>query len=352
MDKQFQQQEIASNSWSIRSATGKDLDQLASLTSRGSDWATALSNELHHKNIRILVAEQDDQVVGFIHFRVVSRGIDAVENRLKRFLKRQLGMPGNEFEEIIRPIQYGVIQEICVIPGMRKRGIAKALIDACTDYSNYQQISELQVEIHPEDESLLCFFRGIGFNDSRYTVQRRLPKRLPLHKEYIRIADQGDLPQLSELVKKQILHQQSLADSFELLPDIDWSRYVLSIIKNRGAVLLVADQNGHLTGFFEAWIYRKGVYGVRANFSSIARGYLSTSPKQPELFGVMEHVYVLPEFRKRDVAQNLVLGAANWFRDQGAEEVLGSVWANNESTLKLTRVIGFKVVRVILSKRI
>ena len=94
------------------------------------------------------------------------------------------------------------------------------------------------------------------------------------------------------------------------------------------------------------------MYGIRNYLRSIARRFFFPRTEQPERFGVMENVYVLPEFRKRDVAQNLVLGGVNRFRDQGAEKVLGSVWANNESTLNLARVIGFKVIKVVLTKSI
>ena len=117
-------------------------------------------------------------------------------------------------------------------------------------------------------------------------------------------------------------------------------------------MLFIAEQNDRIVGYIEAWLFLRGVYGIKSNLHHIARRFFFPTIKQPEPFGVMEHVYVLPEFRKRDVAQNLVLGAVNWFQDQGVKEVLSSVWANNESTLKLTRVIGFKVIKVILSKRI
>jgi ribosomal protein S18 acetylase RimI-like enzyme len=245
-----------------------------------------------------------------------------------------------------------LIQEIFVSPEFRKQGIASSLVKACIEWSRSQQISELQVELHPKEDAHIRFFRRTGFNDSRVTIQRNLPKRLPKEKEFIRFADNDDLAQLVDLVKKQIMYQELLANSFELQIGIDWSRYVLSIMKNRSAVLLVAEQNGQLVGYVEAWIFLRGVYGIKSNIRSMARRFIFPTQEQPERFGVMEHVYVLPEFRKGNVAQNLFLGASNWLRDQGVEKVLGSVWVNNESTLKLTHVLGSKVIKVILSKRI
>jgi ribosomal protein S18 acetylase RimI-like enzyme len=338
--------------FSIRSATRQDLTQFASITSKDENWVRALTAQLQNSNTRILVAEQDDQLVGFIYFLVVNRGVDEVKGHIKRFINRYLGINGNEFNAIVQPFKFGLIQEIYVKPELRNHGIARALIEFCIEWSKSQQIRELQVEIHPDEEALGNLFRKLGFVDSRVTLQRNLPKRVPKYKGYIRFAVLDDLPQLADLVKKQIMYQESLANSFKLRSEIDWSRYVLSIMKNRAAVLLVAEQNEQLVGYFEAWVYMRGVYGIRSKIRAIVRSYIYPTIKQPELFGVMEHVFVLPEFRKGDVAQNLVLGAVNWFQEKGVQKVLGSVWINNESTLKITRVIGFKVIKIILSKRI
>jgi ribosomal protein S18 acetylase RimI-like enzyme len=352
MNSQLQQLGEIKSSFSTRPATGQDLAQIASLTSRDENWVSALSNQLQNINNRILVAEKDDQLVGFIHFRIVKRGVDVVDGRLKRLIKHYLGIQGDDSDAIMLPIQYGLIQEIYVSPELRNRGIKKALIEACIEWSRSQQLSELQVELHPEEEQLISFYRNAGFTDSRVTIHRKMPERIPRHKKYIRPADQDDLPQLVELVKNQIMYQQSLANSFELNPDLNWAQYVSSINNNRSAVHIVAEKNNHLVGFLEAWIYQRGVYGIRGYFLSLGKRIIFPTMKRPEPFGVMEHIYVLPEFRNTDVAQNLVLGIVHWFRDKGVEDVLASIWANNESTLRIARVIGFKPIKIILCKSI
>jgi ribosomal protein S18 acetylase RimI-like enzyme len=352
VDRQFQQLEIGSNSLSTRPATGQDLDLFASMTSRGKDWVSALSAQLENRNIHILVAEQDDQVVGFIHIRIVKRGIDVVDSRLKRYVKRQLGIYANESDTIIQTVKYGHILEIYVDPQLHNRGIKVALIEACIEWSRSQQVSELQVEINPKEDALISFYRRVGFNDSSFMIQRRLPKKLPPPKEYIRFADQNDLPQLIKLVKNQMTHQQSLTNSFELLQEVNWPQYISSIMKNRSSEIFVADQNGQLVGYFETRIYQRGVYGIKSFIRSLVRRNVFPNKNQAEPFGVMENIFVLPEFRPRGIAQNLILGGANWFRQKGVEEVLGVIWANNESTLKLVNTIGFDTIKVTLSKRI
>ena len=322
------------------------------MTSRGNDWVSALSAQLENRNIHILVAEQNDQVVGFIHFRTVKRGFDAVDSQFKRLVKSYLGIYANESDTIIQPVKYGYILEIYVDPQLHDRGIKIALIEACIRWSRSLQVSELQVEIHPKEETLISVYRRVGFNDSSFMIQRRLPKKLPPPKEYVRFANQDDLPQLIELVKNQMTHQGSLTNSFELLPEANWSQYISSIMKNRCSQIFVADQNGQLVGYFETRIYVRGVYGIKSYIRSFVRRNVFPKKKQAEPFGVMENIFVLPEFRPQGIAQNLILGGANWFREKGVEEVLGIIWANNVSTLRLVRAIGFETIKVTLSKKI
>ena len=111
----------------IRPATPKDLPQLADLVRREADWVRTVSAKLRRSDTQILVAEQDDHLVGFINVRVVQRGQRATDGWLKRMVRRLLRPSGAEPDSILQPMRFGFIEDVYVAPALRNQGIATAL---------------------------------------------------------------------------------------------------------------------------------------------------------------------------------------------------------------------------------
>ncbi|MFC1996047.1 GNAT family N-acetyltransferase [Chloroflexota bacterium] len=352
MNKKQQQLKDSDNNLSIRQGYGQDLTQLASLTSRGENWVKTRSNQTIRNKTQFLVAEQDGNLVGFIQYRFVNRGINKDNCGLKRRAKHYLGFNRNDADTIIQPLRYSLIQEIYVHPAQHKQAILGALIDGSTESSTNQQLDELQVEVLPGDEAKITLLQAVGFRKTRVIIRKKLSEITSNHINNIRRADLGDLPQLIPLVKKEITYQLSLANSFELIPDVDWQGYISSKINNRDTALFVAQQNDQLTGYLEASCNYRGVNGLRSYFSSLLRKSLPFGKKYLTSLGVIEDIFVLPAFRKQAIGQNLVSAGEKWIRSLGLDHVHASIRANNQHSLNFFNAIGFKPVKVALSKRV
>jgi ribosomal protein S18 acetylase RimI-like enzyme len=342
---------IIDNTTLVRPATGKDITRLASLTYRDEKWVKIFFDQLTKKSY-FRIIEQDGKQLGFIHFRIIKRGTHIADNGLKSIVKRYFGLRGNSPDTMIQPIRYGLILETIIQPSKNQQNVAGILIEDCIDFLRSQQVSEIQVEICSQKEEAIIFYKSLGFHNSRLVMQKRLPKRLPPTKEYIRFANQNDFPQLINLVREEIMLQQSLADSFELIPDLNWPRIVSSKMNNHNTVLLVADQNDQIIGYLEAKIHWRGVHGLRSYFCSLERKIISSETRKYTPLGVIEDIYITPEERKQGFAQDLVLGGENWFCSLGLEKIQASIWAINEPSQILFHAVGYKPIKVILSKRI
>lgn len=118
----------------IRPATEADVAALVAVEARSnpSPWtAAAFSEELARAVSRVLVAELDGRVAGFVVFWVVA---DEAE-----------------------------ILDIATDPDMRRRGVGVALVEAAVQASRDAGAAAMHLDVRAGNEPALALYRRVGF---------------------------------------------------------------------------------------------------------------------------------------------------------------------------------------------
>ena len=72
---------------------------------------------------------------------------------------------------------------------------------------------------------------------------------------------------------------------------------------------------------------------------AIRHEYINGTNSSP--VGMLEGIYVLPEYRKHGIAQQLVLLCENWVKDRGCIELASDCYLENTDSLAFHLKIGF-----------
>ena len=168
----------------------------------------------------------------------------------------------------------------------------------------------------------------------------------------IRIATRQDLPQLGDLVRQEVEYQQTLARSFELIPQVDWAGYVSATFRDHSTEILVAEQDDHLVGYIVVRIIQASPCTLREWFTAVVRRYLRRKQRKVGRIGIIEDIYIVSTLREHGVATRLLQSSLQWFQSQHAAEIQAAIWTTNKVSLSFAHKSGFEPFKLVMSKRL
>ena len=125
----------------------------------------------------------------------------------------------------------------------------------------------------------------------------------------IRIAPRQDLPQLGDLVRQEVEYQQTLACSFELIPQVDWAGYIPSRLEHAGTEFLGAEEDNELIGYIQVRLTQVEPRSLMDRLRAAVCRILRRRQRQAGRVGIIEDIYVVPSKRQQGVATKLLLNS-------------------------------------------
>lgn len=176
----------------IRPARPEDLSQIANLVRQQAeyqqrlapdillnpqaDWAGYVSSKLQRRDTTILVAQQMDNLVGYIEVRVVQQGRRSTGVGLRGVLRWAAHSFRKEPSPTIQPRRFGFIEDIYVEPSMRHRavGVGVKLFNSSLRWFESQKVHEIEGAIWTNNQVAQNFSRKLGFEPIKVLVRKRL----------------------------------------------------------------------------------------------------------------------------------------------------------------------------------
>ncbi|WP_269472607.1 GNAT family N-acetyltransferase [Vibrio taketomensis] len=142
----------------------------------------------------------------------------------------------------------------------------------------------------------------------------------------IRAAQTADLEQLNDLMH-DLHHEHHIQapDSFKTADEIDQEKSIARYLDDPECMVLVALEQESIVGF------------VTGHFCE-----LISTVSQPVQMGSIDELYVIPEFRRNNVAQMLYENIEQRFEDYGVKQVFVEVWNFNSVACKFYAEVGFE----------
>ncbi len=129
----------------------------------------------------------------------------------------------------------------------------------------------------------------------------------------IRHSITNDLPQLVNLIRKQIILQQGFDDSREIAPNIDWLQHISSRLHKPNRTILVAEVDGNIVGYADLQIVREDKIAPLGKLKRIIKLFLKSARNypasifKPRQCGYILDFYVAESYRKSAVGVGLKL---------------------------------------------
>lgn len=176
----------------------------------------------------------------------------------------------------------------------------------------------------------------------------------------VRPAAKTDIPQLGDLMRRQIELQQGYDSLLQPVSDVDWDEYVSAKLDTPASTILVAEKDGDLLGYVDIRIARQGVLPATSRLKAIARVVLRlwrnypTLILQPRRYGYLEDIFVVDSVRRQPVGVGIKLfnSSLEWFKQQGVDHVEGTISTSNELAQRVAKKAGFEPIRVLIRKRL
>lgn len=342
----------------IRIPTDQDLTQLAQCVARDAAWVRYIRRQRRRNGLQMLIAVEDEQLIGFVSYRVCQQGRPTIRNWRDTIAYRWFQPLANaEPASLLPRLQVGLIEEICFVAQPRRHDHASALLQRCVQSLQASGVNEVQVRLKPDDEAAQFLLQELGFQLTRLLVHRQLTHQTDLPLSVSRPATRQDLPQLAALVRWEVYDQQRLSGYLHLAPDIDWVRYVTAKLRRPDIQILVSEQDGKLVGYVELRLLSSGRRSLSSRLRTAARhlrrllNYRNDRFQPPRRLGVIEDIYIVPAFRRQNLGAFLLQDSFVWFRSRQVVTVHGSIWQANTVSLQFCQKQGFAVVEVVCAKR-
>ena len=127
------------------------LDPRLEVGSEGASYMRQVFREwLGSEDCRVLVAEAEGQIVGYIVGRVADN------------------------PPVFRLRTYGHISDICVAPQWRRQGVGRHLYQALQEWFKEQALSVVQLNVAHYNSTSLAFWRAMGFEDYRHHMWKEI----------------------------------------------------------------------------------------------------------------------------------------------------------------------------------
>lgn len=127
------------------------LDPRLEVGPEGASYMRRVFREwLRSEDCRVLVAEAEGEIVGYIVGRVADN------------------------PPVFRLRTYGHISDICVAPEWRRRGVGRRLYGALREWFKEEGLSVVQLNAAHRNPTSLAFWRAMGFEDYLHRMWREI----------------------------------------------------------------------------------------------------------------------------------------------------------------------------------
>jgi ribosomal protein S18 acetylase RimI-like enzyme len=131
------------------------------------DWERFAEAKLRHPRERVLVAEWDAEVVGYIDVRMP---FSPRHGRLRRMLRRLVS--AHHTPTIVQPRRAGWIEDCYVQPQARRRGIGRALVQAALAWFRARHVTRVDLAVLVANREGLAFWEKQGFAPLRMLLSQ------------------------------------------------------------------------------------------------------------------------------------------------------------------------------------
>jgi GNAT superfamily N-acetyltransferase len=135
------------------------------------DWITYTQERLNAPKGRIIVAEHDGLLAGFIYIRIIAypsgSGHKSILQRIRRQSKSGTSLP-------IKPLLWGVIEECFILQSLRRQGIGSQLVQSATDWFKTNKISRIELSVIVRNKEGESFWEKLGFEPSRFLFSKTI----------------------------------------------------------------------------------------------------------------------------------------------------------------------------------
>ena len=168
----------------IRYATAKDVPQLSALFRqdaeqhqaragyytlyRDFEWHTFVKSRLDGSHGRILVAERNGALAGFVSFKIEAyppRDGGSVLQRIRRGPRKKPPFP-------VEPLRFGLIEQCFVTLPERRQGTGKLLVEAAMKWFKVKKIHRIELSMVARNQEAEYFLRHMGFETFRLSFTR------------------------------------------------------------------------------------------------------------------------------------------------------------------------------------
>jgi ribosomal protein S18 acetylase RimI-like enzyme len=133
------------------------------------DWRRFAQAKLENLHERVLVAEGDGQLMGYIDVRVIY----ASRYRFLRSIARRLLL--RDIAPIIaQPGDIGRIEDCYVEPQVRRQGIGSALVKDGLSWLQAQKVRRIELAVTAANGDGMAFWKRHGFSPFRLLMSKRM----------------------------------------------------------------------------------------------------------------------------------------------------------------------------------
>jgi len=131
------------------------------------DWEHFAEVKLNNPNERILVAEKDDQLLGYIDVRAhLPKQSCSPKNIMRRLLRRET------FPSLVRPGAVGWIEDCYVQTNFQRQGIGSALVKEGLAWLQAKGVTRIELAVSAANENGRDFWEKQGFSASRLLMSK------------------------------------------------------------------------------------------------------------------------------------------------------------------------------------
>jgi len=139
------------------------------------DTVTFLENEIKRRNVLLLVAEKDREIVGYIYLRVSrEHRADAPKSVLQRLRSRLRKQP--KATSMFKPYRVGFISDCFVESSCRQQGIASLLLAKGLEWLAEQNIAHVELEAYVRNAAAVKFWHSHGFETIKLKMRREIKR--------------------------------------------------------------------------------------------------------------------------------------------------------------------------------
>jgi GNAT superfamily N-acetyltransferase len=136
-----------------------------------ADWSRYFTGMLRAEGVRVLVAELDGKVAGFVVGRVNQTGRSDLVHTVGKLVRRAMRQ---QAPDIVKSRRVGLVEDIYVDPSIRTVAVAYDLVDELLVWFKLQGLAAAEGHMWARNETQLRLAKYMGFEPIRIMVRKEL----------------------------------------------------------------------------------------------------------------------------------------------------------------------------------